>query len=187
MIRYACNPPRQNAESIVNIGFPSLGFAAPVADPLAGFGITIDKEMAVIPGRELAPPGLNYKVGDARVANGSWNILNVKFHKGAIIGSWYVLVVRDGENTFNDPEDPQLVELVNRFATKLRKSGMSIPNGHPSISLIGLMNPAQDDDMRSRSVQLLRDTLESVGKQGFILILLENRDNYIYPAIKVSF
>lgn len=185
MIKVACNRPRENAEAITNIGFPSLGLSP--RSTLEPFGISIGTEMAVIPGRELAPPGLNYKVGNARVNNGSWNILDVKFHRGALIPSWCVLVVRDGRNMLQGPDDPQLLGLVDGFATKLRKSGMGVPPGKPVIKPIRLFPLNTDDGVRSRSVQLIRDVLSSAGKPGFVLVLLEARDNYIYPAIKVSF
>jgi len=98
MIKVACNIPKVNAEDIVGRGFPLLGLG-PTKAPTDGFGISIDTEMAVVPGRELRPPGLTYRVGQARAQNGSWNILDVKFHRGANVSSWWVMVVRDGQHS----------------------------------------------------------------------------------------
>lgn len=190
MIKVACNRPKENAEAIVNIGFPSLGLSPPPQQqksPLESFGISIDPEMAVIPARELPAPGLSYKSGTARAANGSWNILEVKFHRGAIVPSWCVLVVRDGSNTFDGPNDPRLLGLIDGFSNKLRRSGMQIPKERPPIKAIKLFPAHQEDEVRSRSVNHIRDTLSTAGRPGFILVLLENRDNAIYPALKVSY
>ncbi|RDB21860.1 Protein argonaute 1B [Hypsizygus marmoreus] len=188
MIRYACNPPRVNAEAIVNEGFPTLGLA-PVASPINGFGVSIDTEMAVVPARELPPPRLSYRSGGKpNVSNGSWNILDVTFHRGAQVASWWVVVVRDGEGMIQGPKDPNLGNLVNGFAAKCTRSGMVMPSGLPRLIPINLPNP-NTDPMRANAIGLLRTTIkEELAKKpqkpSFILVLLENRDNFIYPAIK---
>ena len=194
MIKVACRRPRENADAIVDIGFPSLGLSpspkqqqAPSSSPLAPFGVEIDRDMAVIPARELPAPSLNYRGNNTpRVFNGSWNLLDVKFHRSAQISSWYVLVVRDGRKMLEGPNDPNLKQLVEGFARKLGHCGMSIPPNPPPIQAVALLNPSQDDLSRSKSVQILRDTFKKIKKPGFILVLLETRDNYIYPAVKVS-
>jgi len=193
MIKVACRRPRENADAIVDIGFPSLGLSpsnqqqTPSNSPLAPFGVEIDRDMAVIPARELPAPSLNYRGNNTpRVFNGSWNLLDVKFHRSAQISSWYVLVVRDGKKMQEGPNDPNLKQLVEGFARKLGHCGMSIPPSPPPIQAVALLNQSQDDSSRSRSIQMLRDTFKKMKKPGFILVLLETRDNYIYPAVKVS-
>lgn len=190
MIRYACNPPRANAEAIVNQGFPALGLA-PVRAPIDGFGVSIDTEMAVIPARELRSPELTYKVGKPSVRDGSWNILDVKFHRGARVTSWWVMVVRDGLQMVSGPQDPNLSGLVEGFAAKCRRSGITMPDGRPRLIPINLPAP-QPDPLRSDAINKIRTTIknalaEKPQKPSFILVLLENRDNFIYPAIKVCF
>jgi len=190
MIRYACNPPRVNAETIVNGGFPTLGLN-PVASPVDGFGISIDTEMAVIPARELAPPRLSYKVGRANVNNGSWNIVDVKFHRGAVVANWWILVVRDGANRIKDIRDPNLRALVEGFTAKLKNSGMAVPDGLPRLLPIVTLPRPDTDPSRANAIEHLRSTfrapLQAMGgrKPSFVLVLLENRDNFIYPGIKV--
>lgn len=195
MIKVACRRPRENADAIVDIGFPSLGLSpspnqqqTPSSSPLAPFGVEIDQDMAAIPARELPAPSLNYRGNNTpRVSNGSWNILDVKFHRSAQISSWCVLVVRDGRKILDGPNDPNLKSLVEGFARKLTNCGMSVPTNLPPIQAVALLNPSQDDPSRSGSVQMLRETFKKIKKPGFILVLLEARDNYIYPAIKVSY
>jgi len=188
MIRYACNPPKVNAEAIVNQGFNSLGFN-PSSDPIDGFGMTIDTNMAVIPARQLRPPGLSYKVGTAKVVGGSWNILEVKFHKGASVASWWVVVVRDGFGIVEGPQDPKLRNLVTGFKAKCQRSGMILPEALPTLIPINLPNP-HGDPARMRAIEMIKNMFKSKlaelkKKPSFVLVLLERRDNFIYPAIKV--
>ena len=188
MIRYACNPPRVNAEAIVGQGFPSLGLI-PLKAPSDGFGISIDTAMAVVPGREFNPPRLTYRVGNARVQNGSWNILDVKFHRGGTVSSWWILVVRDGRDILKGPTDPNLKGLVEGFRDKLKRSGVAIPEGMPRLlPPANFPNPFQDPGrVEALNVirKIFRDALTGARKPSFILVLLENRDNFIYPGIKV--
>jgi len=190
MIRYACHRPRVNAESIINQGLPTLGLTPQtLATPVNGFGVTIDTDMAVIPARELRPPRLTYQVGSANVRDGSWNILDVKFHRGARVSSWWVLVVRDGEGGFGGP-DPALKGLVEGFAAKCKKSGIAMPNGMPRLLVTPPLQHISSDPSRTGAIDHIRQTIKTAlavkgqQKPGFILVLLNNRDNYIYPGIK---
>jgi len=190
MIRHACNPPRINAESIVGRGFPSLAFDPPQS-PLMGFGITIEKDMLVVPGRELEAPRLSYKAGQARVQNGSWNIVDIKFQRGATVTGWWVLVVRDNRNRIQGPNDPKFKGLVEAFRAKMVSTGMPVPPGPPMLlPPAELVNPNRDQN-REHSLNIIRNILKSeLQKKGvkpsFVLVLLENRDHYIYPGIKVT-
>uniref|UniRef100_A0A8H8CN02 Argonaute-like protein n=1 Tax=Psilocybe cubensis TaxID=181762 RepID=A0A8H8CN02_PSICU len=187
MIKYACNIPRVNADAIVQRGFPSLGLG-PAVSPITGFGMAVDSAMTGVPGRELPPPRLTYKAGQARVQNGSWNILDVKFHQGANIASWWVLVIRDGKGRITGPDDPNLRGLVMGFKDKLAASGMAVPFSMPQLLPPALLPDPQQDPERLNALnvvrQIFRNTLAQKPKPSFVLVLLENRDNYIYPGIK---
>ncbi|TFK35795.1 argonaute-like protein [Crucibulum laeve] len=187
MIRYACNPPKYNAERIVGQGLPILGLVPP-QQPINGFGVAISTEMAVVPGRELLPPRLTYRVGQAKVQNGSWNIMDVKFHQGASASSWWVLVVRDGRRTIQGPDDQNLQTLVQSFSAKLKNSGMNVPSVRPRLLPPCDIGALPREATRANALDLIRkvikDEVSKVGKPSFILVLLENRDNFIYPGIK---
>ncbi|KAJ7119645.1 Piwi-domain-containing protein [Mycena epipterygia] len=188
MIKVACNPPRFNAEAITMQGFPALGLA-PVKAPVDGFNIEVDTEMAVIPGRELNPPRLSYSRGTANVRNASWNIMDVKFHRGAAVSNWWVMVVRDGREVLQGKGDPQLQNLVTKFREKLQKSGMQISNDLPRLVPTPPLQNLQDDSREAALAAIrkeIKDALTSSGnrKPSFILVLLSHRDNYIYPGIK---
>jgi len=188
MIRYACNPPKVNAEAIVGRGFPAIGLA-PLKSPTDGFGIAIDTSMAVVPGRELNPPRLTYRAGNAKVQNGSWNILDVKFHRGGTVSSWWVLVIHDGKGILKGPTDQALQGIVRGFGDKLKNSGVAMPGGMPRLlPPAKFLNPNQDlgrVEALNNVRQILREASKGAPKPSFILVLLENRDNFIYPGIKV--
>ncbi|KAK7039451.1 protein argonaute 1B [Favolaschia claudopus] len=187
MIKIACNPPRFNAEAITTEGFSQLGLN-PVQTPVNGFGVAIETEMAVVPGRELPPPRLTYSKGNARVQNGSWNIMDVKFHRGASVAGWAVLVVRDGNEILAGPADERLKTLVERFRNKLRNSGMQIAEGLPKLLSTPSLQNFQDNSREvalSEIRKVLDNAIGSAGrKPSFILVLLSHTDNYIYPGIK---
>ncbi|KAK7436896.1 hypothetical protein VKT23_018916 [Stygiomarasmius scandens] len=188
MIRYACNIPIVNAQHITNEGFAKLGLL-PATTPSTEFGVSVSNEMAVIPARELNPPRLNYRVGQPRVANGAWNILDVKFHRGANVPSWWVFVVRDGNTLVSGPQDEQLQTLVRKFYEKMTKSGMTLPPGKPKLLVTPALPPVFQDPGRKQALTLIKKALqEEIGKTGakpgFVLVLLSKRDNYIYPGIK---
>ena len=191
MIKYACNPPAVNAEAIMRDGLPTLGLSLPPQGPLAGFGVEINTAMAVVPARELLPPKLTYKVGAPRVQNGSWNILEVKFHRAALINSWWVLVVRDGRGMIGGPQDPNFHGLLQGFAEKLRKCGVGVPPGLPRLLPPAALPQPKNDPERTLALNIIRNILQTAlsnhGRPSFVLVLLENRDNFIYPGIKVRF
>lgn len=188
MIKYACNVPRVNADAIVQQGFPSLGLA-PLESPITGFGMAVDTNMSNIPGRELPPPRLTYKTGQARAQNGSWNILEVKFHRGTNIASWWVFVIKDGKNIIQGPDDPRLRGLVAGFKNKLAASGMAVPSALPRLLPPAILPSPHQDPERLNALNIIRQIFITALGQGpkpsFILVLLENRDNFIYPGIKV--
>ncbi|OJA20088.1 hypothetical protein AZE42_07720 [Rhizopogon vesiculosus] len=189
MIRFACNPPRVNAEAIIGRGLPTLGLTPEtLGSPLSNFGIAVNNDMAVIPGRELPPPRLSYKAGrPPNVNNGSWNILDVKFHVGAAIKSWWVFVVRDGRQVFGGPDDPSLMGIWRGFGEKCRKSGMSL-GSTPIMLAQSLAPPGPNDPSRQQALDQIRQNIKKhiseKGKPTYILVILSHRDNYIYPGIK---
>ncbi|KAK0187297.1 argonaute-like protein [Armillaria mellea] len=171
MIRVACNPPRVNAEFIVGEGFQRLSLSPP-QPPVTGFGLSIDLEMAVIPARELNPPSLSYRTGTPRVANGSWNILDVKFHRGATVNGYWVLPIRERtQNRYPSPDD--MKPLIMAFSKKLQSAGMNVQGGMPRLLR----------DLPALA-PYLQHALSTGPRPSFILVLLMHRDNFIYPGVK---
>jgi len=189
MIRYACNPPVVNAQAIVGRGLPILGLTQTNNPILHNFGVEIEPHMAVVPGRELPWPKVSYAAGrPPNVKDGSWNILDVKFHTGAIIKTWCVLVVVDGRPVFGGgPQDPALIGIWRGFQGKCRRSGMTVETDPQVLITPPLALPAKDP-LRRNALGLIRktitDRIKPNAKPSFVLVILSGRDNFIYPGIK---
>ncbi|KAG7440908.1 argonaute-like protein [Guyanagaster necrorhizus] len=187
MIRYACNPPRVNAEFIVDEGFKKLSLSPP-QPPVNMFGLSIDQEMAVIPGRELPPPTLSYRQGSPRVTNGSWNILDTTFHRGATVNGFWVLPIRERmHDKYPSPQD--IKPLIMAFSKKLQSAGMNGPAGMLRLLReLPPLAPVREDPGRVNSLNLIRSCLRHAMQTGprpsFVLVLLMYRDNFIYPGVK---
>lgn len=184
MLRYACQRPVENARDILNQGFPQLGLT-PNNQKLSNFGLNVNPEMACVPYRELPPPSVSYRGGrPPNVRDGSWNILDVKFHKGGQVKSWWVLEVKEpGRGSVF--RDGQLNDLCRGFGGKLQSSGMTGVNP-PAVLDVTLVDPAGDPG-RQRSLGQIREKIlgsRALGKPSFIIVILSRRDNYIYPGIK---
>jgi len=137
----------------------------------------------------MPPPSVTYKKGPLRVANGSWNIVDVKFHHGAKMGNWKVLVVRDdvAALSFNGPGDPRLSGFIKAFADKCKNSGMDIGTGPPVTRPTAQLPHIREDQGRRRALTLIEQAIEGFGDPkgiSFILVLLQKRDDFIYPGIK---
>ena len=190
MLRHACKHPAENAHAILNQGFPLLGLT-PNNQTLSNFGLSVSHNMACVPFRELPPPNVSYRGGQSpRVNNGAWNILDVQFHVGGAVKSWWILVVTDGQQcVFEGPNDPQLTGLWKGFAGKCERSGMTgiTPNSSPVILNVVLPHPTDDPGRQQALAQLrstIRDNQTRDGNPSFMLVILSRRDNYIYPGIK---
>jgi eukaryotic translation initiation factor 2C len=134
MLKVASRKPAENTAIIMENGLPRLGYK-PSTSVLQSFNIHLASQMAIIPGRELLLPSVTYGKGTPRVQNGSWNILDVKFHHGAKMTNWKVLVMRDGMDaySFSGPRDERLISFIKAFANKCRNSGMEVGNEPPHI------------------------------------------------------
>ncbi|PIL34461.1 Argonaute [Ganoderma sinense ZZ0214-1] len=194
MIKIACNPPEFNGNAIVNQGFADLGLLpnTPGA-PLAPFGISVSRDMQVVPYRILPAPNIAYRSAarPPRVQDAGWNILDVKFQVGGNMANWAVLVVNDGRRgEFQGPSDPELTRFLKTFVTKCNASGIAgaRPDQPPRIMGVNLPPARSDTGNRSRAINAIREVfranLNPQQKPSFVLVLLSGVDRYIYPGIK---
>ncbi|KAG8214738.1 hypothetical protein J3R82DRAFT_9827 [Butyriboletus roseoflavus] len=186
MLRYACKRPAENAQTILNEGFPLLGLTTN-NQKLTNFNVSVSRNMAGIPFRELPPPSVSYRGGKPpNVNNGSWNILDVKFHLGGVVKSWWILVVTEQRPIFNGPGDPQLTALWKGFAGKCQRSGMTgiSPDSAPTLLNVALVDPTNDPGRQESLGRIRVKIREQAQRPSFVLVLLSKRDNYIYPGIK---
>ncbi|KAG9307964.1 ribonuclease H-like domain-containing protein [Chiua virens] len=186
MITVACQPPNVNGEAIVNQGLSNLGLK--VAGPeLQSFGITIGPDMAVVPGRILAKPGIRYKANSATIdEKASWNLRGVKFAEGARLDKWAVLVIKDGFNRdeFAGSSDPQLIDTVTGFRNMCNTSGMQVTTD-PAYVTAQLPRKDSSDPMRRAAIAAIRTTLMSIKpKPTLILVILASGDKAVYEGLK---
>ncbi|KAG1761419.1 ribonuclease H-like domain-containing protein [Suillus occidentalis] len=186
MLNHACNSPAANFEEIIKRGLPSLALTEPKASLLDEFGISISKTMTDVSGRELPPPkSLQYGSGPLPVqpAKGSWNLTNVKFHTGASVAKWAVLIIHDG-HTAPNKEDVSSVWTGLREGCK--KSGMKFVNQDPTIAQTPQLPRQHQDRDRMEGIKEIKRTIQSLmgDELTFILVLLPFRDTKLYPGVK---
>ncbi|KAJ2913428.1 hypothetical protein MD484_g6984, partial [Candolleomyces efflorescens] len=166
----------------------------------AGFDVGVDTNMAVVPGRELAPPSIQYRGRPIQANNGSWNITTVQFRTGGVAQAWWVLVLKEDYSPRGPPpfaivnnQDPRLKDLVLGFRDKLKSSGVGIPDGLPKLLPVTVLPKLYEDPGRTRALTMIRNLLNTTLQQSdqakqphpsFMLVLLEKKDNFIYPGIK---
>ncbi|KAF8513192.1 Piwi domain-containing protein [Gautieria morchelliformis] len=184
MIRYACNPPADNARSIVHHGLPSLGLTGATSQILNPFGVSVSSEMAVVPARVLDPPQLLYaqnKMAELKKDRASWNLQSRKFFKGQRMSNWGVFVVSSGSRTdFLGPQDAELANLIRAFKESCSTSGMTV--GDPS--LIRGANISEEQRDSNLLHQKLLTSLQSMKDSSFVLVILSNGDKRVYAAIR---
>jgi eukaryotic translation initiation factor 2C len=189
MLRYASRKPAVNAQLIAERGLSRLGYT-PATPVLEAFGVHVSGEMAGVPARELPAPRVTYSKGSLKVEHGSWNLRNVKFHRGAKALNWKVLVVRDNIDgtALNDTSDPELSTFLEAFVNKCRSNGIDLSHKPSAVLLTDELPPLdQDEKGRTRAIMKISQTIELFGNAkniNFILVLLPRQDDYLYPGIK---
>ncbi|KAL1715362.1 Piwi domain-containing protein [Schizophyllum commune] len=187
MITVAALPPANNASLISNTGLSKLGYA-PSDGPLNAFGISIGREMTVVPGRILTPPKIKYGRGEPEVDDrASWNLRNVRFAKGATLQNWAVVVLHDrSRDEFQNKSDPALKQVIDGFASMCATSGMVVKQKSPPVYDIGLVPKDPSDPTRKNSINAIRKGLmeQARPKPAIMLVILANGDKHIYSGLK---
>ncbi len=103
--------------------------------------------------------------------------------------NWAVLMVLEqGKGfRFKGPTDPELWKFIQGFRNKCASTGMVAPNERPRLEAAGPLAPqSEEDPFRQGAVSKLRAAVEKLmnPRPSFILVLLDYRDNYIYPGLK---
>ncbi|KAF6761975.1 argonaute-like protein [Ephemerocybe angulata] len=187
MIRVAAKPPNVNANSIVNQGIRELGFLG-ASVQMKAFGVEVGSEMAVVPARIIATPGVQYASGRAEIDDrASWNLRKVRFSRGAKLDNWAVLIIIDGNGAeFQGPQDPALKQVWSGFASMCKASGMQVGQAEPRI--IAARLPRKDpmnDPTRQQAIAAIDSALKKSGtKPSICLVILSNGDKHVYSGIK---
>lgn len=186
MITVACQPPNVNAAAITQRGIRELGYFD-AQDPARAFGISIGKEMAIVPGRILPPPNIRYGQGAPRVDDrAGWNLRDVRFAVGGKLDNWAVLLIRDGNrHEFQGPQDPALKSTMDGFISMCRKSGVSVAGQPDGIVEARLPYKSREQPIRADAIGVIRSTLMSLKKKPkFVFVILSNGDRHIYNGLK---
>ncbi|KAF9260685.1 Piwi-domain-containing protein [Marasmius fiardii PR-910] len=189
MITVAAKPPNINGAAIVGRGLELLGYRGG-ADKLVmnAFGVSIGTQMAVVPGRILRPPGIQYGQGKPEVDDrASWNLRNVKFTRGGTLSNWAVLLIRDGNgrDEFDGVGDPNFRATIEGFVKMCRGSGMKVPDMPSPLLEAKLPRKDSRDPIRSAAIGEIRKTISSSPKKpSFLLVILSNGDKNIYSGLK---
>ena len=197
MIKVSSNQPALNGKTITNQGFKELGLRPGSSGAALGaFGISVSSDMQVVPYRILPPPTISYNgAARPRVQDAGWNMMDVKFHDGADMTNWAVLLVNEsGGNRFQfkGPGDPELRTFLQTFAAKCAASGIKGADELPKSRIWSVDLPCvrQDTPIRSKATAAIARTLKDALKKNpnqkpsFILVLLPGADKLIYRGIK---
>ena len=136
---------------------------------LHSLSIRVTREVLIVPDREPPLPSVTYgNVGKGvpRVQNGSWNILDMKFHVGGQMRNWKILVVRDGVEalSFKGPRDERLINFIKAFNNNCKNSGMDVGKEPPAILTTDQLPSVRDDPGRHRALENILWTIESFGE-----------------------
>ncbi|KAL2197936.1 ribonuclease H-like domain-containing protein [Corynascus similis CBS 632.67] len=180
MIKFACRAPPENAVSVTTSARYLL--ALDNNKLLDNFGITVDKHLITVKGRELPPPTIGYLKGNSmeRVTpeNGGWLMKGVQVcQPGRRIANWTFLVIGKAPT----PVDPGDVKnAVLDFAKFLNnKMGISI-NTQPA--------PANGYQTTRTGEEELQNAFRTISKHKpqpeFVLVLLPAKEATTYHVVK---
>ena len=118
--------------NVINDGYQLMKFSD--NEYLKEFGVSVDKNMAMIPARVLEPPRLMYhqKSREARLVprDGGWNLRDKMVPHGMKLSSWSV-VAFGSQREF---DRRQVEEFVVQFVRTAIDTGMEVEQGRPPIS-----------------------------------------------------
>ncbi|KAH6616970.1 ribonuclease H-like domain-containing protein [Chaetomium tenue] len=171
MIQFACRPPPANAQSITTSARSLL--ALDNNKLLANFGITVDKQLITVEGRELRPPSISYLKGNITPADGGWLMKGVRIcQPGRRIANWTYLTIGDGTSD-------RLKRAVQDFARFLNND-MGVPMNTQPAPANGYVSASHE--------QSLQNVFKKISTQkpqpDFLLVLIPNKDAVTYNNIK---
>ncbi|KAI1334557.1 ribonuclease H-like domain-containing protein [Xylariaceae sp. FL0016] len=190
MINFSCRPPAANATSISGFGRTCLGLDDN-NNVLTKFGITVDKTLLTVKGRELTPPSilyLNQRLGNqiVNVWEGGWNMADVKFFKPCRpIRRWMWMHI-DYSGPYAHRNHDDVARAVLGMVAFLRTMGIPVnPTPLPSAG----SKVAVD---RGNPYIQLKAHFDSFGSEEkpmpeFVFVVLPGRktDTSVYEAIKL--
>ncbi|XP_023220234.1 protein argonaute-2-like isoform X3 [Centruroides sculpturatus] len=161
MIRYTARPPAKRFEDIKQSVNAMMQDFQPFSRE---FGIRVSTNFLKCTGRVLDPPEVMYDGRETiRPSNGSWNMVNKKFHKGVTINNWMLLsfsenrccneevlrklvnmLIENGRNVGVDFADPLKVRGYTRSDGKPGDILRQAKKMEPELELAVIVLPAEN-------------------------------------------
>lgn len=167
MIGFAVRRPGENAQSIVDQGFPTAGLTSQTNALLAQYGLSVGQGLITVQARLLTEPKVFYKGNKAVNTNfGSWNMENIMFNKPGVLKKWSWLGIDDNRLRYNKET---LAATVRNFTAALAKNGVTVQQQ----PLPGNMVPA-----RRPTDPSIEQMFAGAAKNGIdlLLVVLPGRD-----------
>ncbi|KAI0009229.1 Piwi-domain-containing protein [Xylariaceae sp. FL0662B] len=188
MIEFACRSPWANATSIATIGRRTLGLDG--NKKLLEFGVSIDKELLTVKGRELQSPQIMYLNTKnlkltIQVEEGSWNMRGVRVVKpGRMISRW-TWVHLDLVNR-PSPDHEDVYKAMKDWVRFMRNMGIAIaehalPSGASSSAKLTIDEFTAVDTLRAKFKAIQNE------KPQFVFVVLPGKktDTRLYNAVKL--
>ncbi|KAF9876347.1 piwi domain-containing protein [Colletotrichum karsti] len=185
MLDFACRSPFANAVSLTVDSAQALGYDQPL---LQNFGLSVDRRLLSVSGRELMPPTVTY--GNAKTLQtraGSWNMSGVKVAKpGPRITSWnWVRIIEEGRTPHVSTQVAG--QSVQQFVQFLNTSGIAIDTQVPNTPHeITVQRGREKEDIKAAFQRYNEHVMANKGttKNFFMLVILPRQDTTIYGAVK---
>ncbi|KAI9729649.1 MAG: hypothetical protein M1818_008452 [Claussenomyces sp. TS43310] len=194
MIEFACRPPKANADFIVGPGKDVLGLSRSPTNAVNQYGLSVGQSLITVAARILTPPRIQYldlkmKPKTVNPTFGSWNMLDIKFHKsGRKIDPWTFVWIRSDRRTNQGFQtDNEVLATVRKFVEFMQRTGIDI--GPPiSADIVPRTLHLVDNDEQTNNSNIglmFHDMIERLkNKLKFVLFILPYNDAAIYRKIK---
>lgn len=171
MIKFACRKPAANATSITTSARQVLALDNnPI---LQAFGISVDKSLLTVPGRQLLPPAIAYRNGASpKTRDGGWNMIDTKVvASGRPIDRWTCVTAQDLGVV--QPTMTAFVAFLKTQGIAISDKAAPAPAGPARINLRDeKLLDAKFSDFSRAKIQL-------------VFVILENPDADTYNKIKL--
>lgn len=153
-----------------------------------GFDLGDNPRMLTVPGRILVPPAVQYMNKQARVNNGSWNMIGQKFARPGNLTRWATLVLRIPEsrgNQFGPGFDKSVITTLHDTLSKTY--GMTIGSLEDAQKMMRELElPAPVPTNRAQINRILEAKFQGAQENQIqlILIVIKDFDRWLYSRIK---
>lgn len=177
MLDFACRSPFANALSISTESRSALGLDE--NPTLQQFGLTIDRRLLTVWGRELQSPSVLYlKNKEARTFSGGWNMRDVQVAEaGPKITNWAWVQVTESERYID------AAEAVGKFAAFLANTGIPIDTAPRRGLRVRTSSFRYQDDVEAAFKELEQRAAKGPPNL-FVLVILPRQDTTLYSVIK---